>query len=153
MSAPAISQFVSAGDFSLILTHPLVNGGNSVSLVGFKVDSDVVDTDQEMDSAKVVPLIGGTADVITNTVRAGTMRFSCVRTTNQIALGDIVAIAQSIQHIGDNVGGTLRASWSQNGAIVAVSFIGVTVKRCKPLHIKGNDIAEYDVQFAYTDYT
>jgi len=106
-----------------------------------------------MDSAKVVPLIGGTADVITNTVRAGTMRFSCVRTTNQIALGDIVAIAQSIQHIGDNVGGTLRASWSQNGSIVAVSFIGVTVKRCKPLHIKGNDIAEYDVQFAYIDYT
>ena len=62
------------------------------------------------------------------------------------------AISQLIQHIGDNVGGTLRASWSQNGAIVDVMFTGVTVKRCKALHIKGNDVAEYDVQWAYVDY-
>ena len=152
MANPNISQFMSAGDFSLVLNHPLINAGNSVSLVGFKVDSDVVDTDQGMDNAKVVPLIGGVADVITNTVRAGTLRFSAVRTTNDPTKGDIVAISQLIQHIGDNVGGTLRASWSQNGAIVDVMFTGVTVKRCKALHIKGNDVAEYDVQWAYVDY-
>jgi hypothetical protein len=152
MSNPFISQMISAGDLSFAFTHQLVNGGQSVSLVGFKIEGDPVDSDQEMDNAKVVPLIGGTADVYTNTVRAGTLRFAGTRTTNQIAYGDIVAICQYLQKVGDNVGGTLTASWSQNGAIVSVTFIGVAVKRCKPLHIKTMDAAEYDVQFVYIDY-
>jgi hypothetical protein len=152
MANPFISQFVSAGDLSFALTHPLVNGGNSVSLVGFKIEGDPVDSDQEMDNAKVVPLVGGVSDVFTNTVRAGTLRFAGTRTTNNIAYGDIVAICQYLQHIGDNEGGTLRASWSQNGGIVSVQFTGVTVKRCKPLHIKTMDAGEYDIQLVYIDY-
>ena len=150
---PSISQLQSEGDFSLVLTHPLVNGGASVSLVGFKVQGDVVDTDQEMDNAKVVPLIGQIVAVITNTIRAGTLRFAAVRTTGNPALGDIVAVSQLLQTIGDNIGGTMRASWGQNGKIQAVTLTTVTVKRCKPLHIQGNDIAEYDVQWVYGDWT
>jgi hypothetical protein len=150
---PALSQLQSVGDFSLVLTHPLVNGGTTISLIGFKVQGDVVDTDQEMDNAKVVPLIGQIVAIITNTIRAGTLRFSAVRTSGSAALGDIVAISQLLQTIGDNIGGTLRASWSQNGAIQAVTMTTCTVKRCKPLHIQGNDIAEYDVQWVYGDWT
>ena len=70
MSNPFISQMISAGDLSFALTHPLINGGTSVSLVGFKIEGTPVDSDQEMDNAKVVPLVGGVADVYTNTVRA-----------------------------------------------------------------------------------
>lgn len=149
---PAISQLQSVGDFSLVLTHPLVNGGASVSLVGFKVEGDVIDSDQVIDNAKVVPLIGQIVAIITNTIKAGRLRFSAVRTTGDPALGDIVAVSQLLQSIGDNIGGVLRASWGQNGAIKAVVFTTVTVARCKPIHIQGNDIAEYDVQWVYGDW-
>ena len=152
MSNPFISQMISAGDLSFSLTHPLINGGTSVSRVGFKIEGTPVDSDQEMDNAKVVPLVGGVADVYTNTVRAGTLRLAGTRTTNNIAYGDIVAICQYIQKVGDNVGGQLRASWSQNGAIVSVTFTGVTVKRCKPLKIMTMDAAEYDIQLVYIDF-
>jgi hypothetical protein len=152
MANPAISQLMSVGDFALTYTHPLVNGGASVGLVGFKVNGSIIDSDQEMDNAKVVPLIGQIVDIITNVVRAGTLRFNAVRTTGDPTLGDIVAISQLLQTIGDNVGGTLRASWGQNGVIKAVSFTAVTVKRCKPIHIMGNDVAEYDVQWVYGDW-
>ena len=152
MANPAISQLQSVGDFSLVLTHPLVNAGASVSLVGFKVEGSIIDSDQEMDNAKVVPLIGQIVAIITNTIRAGTLRFSAVRTTGDPAKGDIVAVSQLLQSIGDNVGGVLRASWGQNAGIRSVVFSTVTVKRCKPIHITGNDVAEYDVQWVYGDW-
>ena len=152
MANPAISQLQSVGDFSLVLTHPLVNAGASVSLVGFKVEGSIIDSDQEMDNAKVVPLIGQIVAIITNTIRAGTLRFSAVRTTGDPAKGDIVAVSQLLQSIGDNVGGVLRASWGQNAGIRSVVFSTVTVKRCKPIHIMGNDVAEYDVQWVYGDW-
>jgi hypothetical protein len=152
MANPSISQMQSVGDFSLVLTHPLVNAGKSVSLVGFKVESSIIDSDQAMDNAKVVPLIGQIVAIITNTIRAGTLRFTAVRTTGDPTQGDIVAVSQLLQTLGDNIGGTLRASWGQNGAIKAVAFTAVTVKRCKPIHIMGNDIADYDVQWVYGDW-
>jgi hypothetical protein len=152
-AAPGLSQMQSVGDFSLVLTHPLVNGGASVSLVGFKVESSIVDTDQQVDNSKVVPLVGGIVAIITNTIKAGTLRFAAVRTSGDPTQGDIVAVSQLLQSIGDNVGGTLRASWGQNGAIKAVAFTNVTVKRCKPLHIMGNDVAEYDVQWSYGNWS
>lgn len=152
MANPAISQMMSVGDFSLSYQHPLINGGASVGLVGFKVAGSIIDSDQEIDNAKVVPLIGQIVDIITNTIRAGTLRFAAVRTTGDPALGDIVAVSQTLQTLGDNIGGTLRASWGQNGVIKAVAFTSVTVKRCKPIHIQGNDVAEYDVQWVYGDW-
>jgi hypothetical protein len=152
MANPAISQLQTVGDFSLTWTHPLLNSGNSIALVGFKVTGDIVDSDQEMDNARVVPLIGGVVVMITNTVRAGTLRFNAVRTTGDLTKGDIVAACQQLQQSGDNIGGTLTASWSQNGVIQRRTFTTTTVKRCKALHIQGNDVAEYDIQIAFADW-
>lgn len=149
---PYVSQVQSVGDFSLVWTHPLLNGGNGVGLVGFKVAGDVLDSDQEMDNSRVVVLIGGVAVTLTNAVRAGTLRLTAVKTTGVVAAGDVVAACQQLQQSGDNQGGQLRASWSQNGQLQSRTFLGVTVKRCKPLHIMGNDVGEYDVQLAYQDW-
>lgn len=150
---PALSQMQSVGDFTLVYTHPLLNSGNPIGWVGFKVDASIVSAEQEMDNAKVVALIGGIVVVITNTVRAGRLRFAAVRTSGDLTKGDIVAACQALQQSGDNVGGTLRAAWGQNGQIVAYTFSGVTVARCQPLHIMGNDVADYDVQLVYSDWS
>ncbi len=152
MANPLVSQIQSIGDFSLVWTHPLLNGGNGVGLVGFKVQGDILDTDQEMDNSRVVVLLGGVAITLTNTVRAGTLRLTAVRTTGQIPTGDVVACCKFLQQNGDNVGGQLRAAWTQNGTLQSVTFLGVTVKRCKPLRIAGNDVPDYDVQLAYQDW-
>ena len=148
----ALSQMPSVGDFSLALTHALINAGASISLVGFKVEASIIDADQQVDNSKVVPLVGQVVVIITNTIRAGTLRFSAVRTTGDPSLGDVVAVSQFLQSVGDNIGGTLRCSWSQNGKIQSVTFMNVTVKRCKAIHIMGNDVAEYDVQWSYGDW-
>lgn len=153
MPNPNISQLQSVGDFAMVLLHPLVSGGAAVSLVGFKVEGDVIDSDQIIDNSKVVPLIGGLNAIIVNRIVAGTLRFNAVRTTGDPAQGDIIAICHFLQLAGDNVGGTLRVSWGQNGVTKSITFAPVVVKRCKAVHIMGNDVAEYGVELTYGGYS
>jgi hypothetical protein len=150
---PSLSQLQSVGDFSVVLLHPLVGAGAAISLVGFKVEGDVVDSDQVIDNAKVVPLIGGIVVMITNTIKAGVLRFTAVRSSGDPLLGDIIAISHLLQDIGDNVGGIVRFSWGQNGKIRSVTCTTVTVKRCKAIHIQGNDVADYGVEWAFGSFT
>lgn len=149
---PNLSQLQSVGDFSMVLQHPLVGGGAAISLVGFKVEGNVIDSDQIMDNSKVVPLIGGLNVIITNRVIAGSLRFPAVRGNGDPLSGDIVAISHFLQQLGDNVGGILRVSWGQNGVTKSITFFNVCVKRCKPVNIMGNDVGEYGVEWTYGSY-
>jgi hypothetical protein len=153
MANPNITQIQSAGDLTLTLLHALVNAGAATPLAGFKLEGDIINAEQILDNSKVVPLIGGVAVVITNRVIAGTIRLTCVRTTGDPLQGDIISICHILQALGDNVGGILRAAWGQNGVTKQVSFTGVTVKRCPPLRIQGNDVAPYDVELSYTAFS
>ena len=114
---------------------------------GFKVDDDVVDSDQLMDNSKVIALIGGITVTITNNVTAGMLRFNAASITNDPLTGDIVAWCRSsCTALGDNVGGLWRISFTQNGVIRSMTFFTVTVRRCPPLKLKGNDLAIYPTQ-------
>lgn len=152
MPNPNLSQLQSVGDFSMVLQHPLIAGGAAISLVGFKIEGNVIDSDQIIDNSKVVPLIGGLVVIITNRVLAGSMRFAAVRTSGDMTQGDIVALSHYLQNIGDNIGGTLRVSWGQNGQNKSITFSGVCVKRCKAVNIMGNDVAEYGVEWTFGTY-
>jgi len=142
----------SVGDFSAVFTHPNVLAGAQIGLIGFKVEGQIVDGSQVLDNSKIVPLIGGNTITITNTVRSGTLTWTCVPTSGDAAKGDIVAISQMLQQLGDNVGGILRFSYGMNGSQRSVTFIGVTVKRCKPLSLQGNDVPDYAVEWNYADF-
>jgi uncharacterized protein YunC (DUF1805 family) len=147
------SQVQSVGDFSAVFTHPLIAGGAAVSLVGFKVEGSIVDSDQLIDNSKVVALIGGLSVIITNNIKSGTLRWTGVRTSGDPAQGDLVAISQYLQDVGDNVGGNLRVSWGQNGVTKYVNFTPITVKRVKALVLAGNDVPDYAIEWEYGSFT
>lgn len=153
MANPNLSQVQSVGDFSAVLNHPLVGGGASISLVGFKLDGTIIEGDQDIDNAKVIPLVGGIVQIITNAVRAGVLRWTAIHNSGDPLKGDIVAISQFLQGLGDNVGGTLRVSWGQNGVTIAKTFFPCVVKRCKPIAIAGNDLPDYAVEWAYGSFS
>ena len=153
MANSNISQVQSVGDFSAVYTHPLIAGGAAVSWVGFKVEGSIVGSDQMMDNAKVVALVGGIVVIITNRVQAGTLRWTVVRTSGQMAQGDVVSAAHYLQSIGDNVGGNLRVSWGQNGQTAWWNSPLVVVRRIKALEIMGNDVPSYDLELEYGGFT
>jgi hypothetical protein len=147
------SQVQSVGDFSAVFTHPLVSAGAAISLVGFKLEGAIIDGEQSIDNAKVVPLLGGIVVILTNTVMSGILTWTCVETTGVVTDGDIVAISRYLQSIGDNIGGTLRVSWGCNGTTRVRNFTHVVVQRVKSIVVAGNDIPDYAVKWTYGGYT
>jgi hypothetical protein len=142
----------SVGDFSAALLHPLVNGGASTSLTGFKMEGDIVNTAQLMDNSKVVPLLNGDSITITNTNRSGTITFSCCKLTGDVLKGDITAIASFLTSVGDSFGGTLRISFGLNGQTFSITFFALTVKTSPPLKVSGNDVPDYSIEFNYAEF-
>jgi hypothetical protein len=150
---PNQSQVQSVGDFSAVFSHPLLAAGAAVSLVGFKLEGAILDGEQSIDNAKVVPLIGGVVVILTNTVLSGILTWTCVETTGDPLQGDVVAISRFLQNLGDNIGGTLRVSWGQNGEIRARTFTNCVVQRVKSIAIAGNDVPDVGVKWVYGRYT
>lgn len=142
----------SVGDFTAVLQHPNVLGGAAIPLTGFKLEGTMIDGSQLLDNSKIIALVNGDTVTLTNTVKAGTITWTCIPSTFDEAGGDIVAISQLLQTVGDNVGGTLRVSFGLNGATFAITFTGVTMKRVPPLKLAGNDIPDYAVEWNYGDY-
>lgn len=142
----------SVGDLSFALIHPLVNGGASTTLTGFKMEGDILNSAQLMENAKVVPLIGGNSVTITNNNRSGKITFSCIKHTDDPMKGDITAIANELLKIGDNSGGTLRCSFGMNGKNFSRTFLAVCLCTAPPLKIAGNDLPDYGIEFTYADY-
>lgn len=141
----------SVGDFTISFVHPLVAGGANITFTGFKLEGNIIDADQMLDNSKVVLLIDG-AISITNSARAGTIKLTCVKTSDDPNKGDVTAIANILSSAGDSQGGTMRVSFGLNGVPIARSFIGATLKRCKPLVVDGNDVPDYGIEFNYQDW-
>lgn len=142
----------SVGDFSAAFIHPLINGGASTSLTGFKMEGDIINTAQLIENSKVVPLLNGDSITITNNNKSGKITFSCCKLTNDALKGDITAIAQELLKFGDNTGATIRISFGMNGATYAMTFIACTLCTAPPLKLAGNDVPDYSIEFNYADY-
>lgn len=137
---------IAAGQFSVTLTHPLYNGGTPTTIAGFRLEGQMVQAQQAMDSSKIIPLANGNTITITNTNGAGTLTFNVVKTG---AEGDMAKIANFLKKAGDSVGGTIRITQEVNGMTEGQTFTACTVKSCPPLNIQGNDAADYQVVWNY----
>jgi hypothetical protein len=148
-------QSVGNSDLSIILSHPVLAAAGfpaDIALTGFKLEGQFLNTEQLLDNSKVVPLLSGDTISITNTNRSGSITFNCTRASGTLANGDIVAVANKLQELGDNSGGTLTVSYGFNGAVFKVTFFSVTVRSAPPLLMAGNDVPDYAVRFNYGDY-
>lgn len=139
---------IAAGQFSVTLIHPLWNDGTPTTIDGFRLEGQMVQAQQAMDSSKIVMLANGNTLTITNNNGAGSLTFNVVKTGSA---GDLVKIANKLKKAGDSVGGTIRITQEINGKTEGQTFIACTVKSCPPLNIQGNDAADYQVVFNYGD--
>ena len=124
----------------------------AIYLTGFKLESILVSADQQIDNAKVVPLINGDSITLTNICKAGTLSFNASRTAGGLNDGDCVSVFDYVRSQGDT-GGALEFSWLMNGAVHHIIFSGVCVKRVPPLNLAGNDVPDYQVQLTYANYS
>lgn len=127
-------------------------GEGSIYLTGFKLESMIVSASQQIDNAKVVPLVNGDSITLTNICKAGTLSFNASRTAGNLNDGDCVSVFDYVRSQGD-VGGKLELSWLMNGAKHTMIFSGVCVKNIPPLQLAGNDVPDYQVQLTYSSYT
>ena len=139
---------VAAGQFTVTLTHPLWNGGTPTTIAGFRLEGQMVQAQQAMDSSKIIMLANGDTITITNNNGAGSITFNVVKTGSK---GDMVKIANFLKKAGDSVGGTIRITQEINGKTEGTTFIACTVKTCPPLNIMGNDAADYQVVWNFAD--
>ena len=137
---------IAAGQFSATLTHPLWNGGTPTTIEGFKLEGQMVQAQQAMDSSKIIALANGNTITITNNNGAGTLTFNVTKTGS---VGDMVRIANALKAAGDSVGGTIRITEERNGITEGTTFFACTVKTCPPLNVQGNDAPDYQVVWNY----
>ena len=128
------------------------DGSGSVYLTGFKLESVVVSAEQQIDNAKVVPLVNGDSITLTNLCKSGTLTLTASRTAAGLAGGDAVSVFDFVRSQGDD-GGTLVISWRMNGKDHKIIFSGVCVQRCPPLSLAGNDVPEYPITLTYSNYS
>ena len=143
---PAQHTIVAAGQFSATLTHPLWNDGTPTTIDGFRLEGQMVQAQQSMDSSKIISLANGNTLTITNNHGSGSLTFNVVKTGSE---GDMVKIANFLKAAGDSQGGTIRITQQINGATEGFTFKACTVRSCPPLNIQGNDAADYQVVWNY----
>jgi hypothetical protein len=139
---------IAAGQFTVTLTHPLWNNGTPTTIAGFRLEGQMVQAQQAMDSSKIIMLANGDTITITNNNGAGSLTFNVTKTRSA---GDLVKIANYLKKAGDSVGGTIRITQEINGATEGVTFVACTVRTCPPLNIQGNDAADYQVVWNFAD--
>ena len=132
-------------------TDNATTADQTITLTGFKLSSNYVDTQQALDNSVIVPLLNGGSIQITNNNTCGSLSFVAIRTGNKLSKGDIVAIATAQRNIagGDSVGATITIAFSFNNENYSISFEHCTVAECKPLTLAGNDAPDYRVRFNY----
>lgn len=137
---------IAAGQFGATIIHPLWNGGNPTTIDGFRLEGQMVQAQQAMDSSKIIALANGNTITITNSNGAGSLTFNVTKTGSQ---GDMVKIANFLKRAGDSVGGQIRITQEVNGKTEGYTFNACTVRTCPPLNVQGNDAADYQVVWNY----
>mgnify|MGYP003455179628 FL=1 len=139
---------VAAGQFTVTLIHPLWNGGTPTAIAGFRMEGQMVQTQQLKNKKKIIALANGDTITITNNNDAGTLTFNVVKTSDA---GDMVKIANYLRRVGDSVGGVISISQEVNGVSQTTTFNVCTVKSVPPLNIQGNDASDYQVVWNYAN--
>ena len=139
---------IAAGQFTVTLIHPLWEDGTPTTIAGFRLEGQMVQAQQAMDSSKIIILANGNTITITNNNGAGSLTFNVTKTG---AAGDMVKIANFLKKAGDSVGGIIRITQEVNGKTEGVTFEACTVRTCPPLNIQGNDAADYQVVWNFAD--
>lgn len=137
---------IAAGQFTVTLTHPLINDGVPTTIDGFKLEGQMVQAQQAMDSSKIVALANGNTITITNNNGAGTLTFNVIKTKTS---GDMATIANKLKKAGDSQGGSIRITQEINGKTDGTTFYACTVRSCPPLLVQGNDAPDYQVVWNY----
>ena len=152
------------GRISFLFKHPLLDAladadaknyaslKGGVYLTGFKLESVLISTDQQIQNAKLIPMLNGDSMTLTNTHKAGILTIACTRTSAGIKGGDIIAVADFIRTQGDSYGGSLEVSWTRNGQDKKITFKKVCVVQCPPFKYAGNDLPDMDVKLSYATY-
>lgn len=127
-----------------------------VTLTGFKLNDQFIDTSQALQNSVIIPLLNGGSIQLTNANKAGSITFSVIRVganldnTNKIC--DISAIADAQRAVGDSVGATISVAWEFNGKAYKIQFSKCTVVEAPPLKLAGNDAPSYNVVFNYATW-
>ena len=126
----------------------------SVTLVGFKLNSNYLDSQQAMDNSFIIPLLNGGSIQITNDNTCGSIMVTAIRTATLLKSGDIVAIASAQRAVsgGDAIGATITVQFAFNGNTYSIKFYNCTVAQCKPVTLAGNDAPDYQVRFNYSHW-
>jgi len=143
----------SVGQSTVIFQHPLIAGGAAISLKGFKLEENFLDSNQLIDNAKRVVLYNGDTSALTNNVRAGDLTINTTRVSDNILDGDIILIAQMLQALGDNIGGIIRITIPMDGKVLAITYMSVLVKSVPSIKLAGNDVVTYPVVLSYGDFS
>jgi hypothetical protein len=131
-----------------------LDAGASVTLTGFKLNSNYLDTQQAIDNSFIIPLLNVGSIQITNDNTCGSMIINAIRTDTKLESGDIVAIASAQRKVagGDSIGADMIVSFSFNNTLYKVQFFNCTVAQCKPLALAGNDAPDYSVRFNFSHW-
>ena len=140
---------IAAGQFTVTLTHPLINNNIPTTIGGFKLEGQMVQDQQMMDNSKVIALANGNSITITNNNLSGSLTFSVTNTNSD---GDMVKIAKFLKASGDSQGGTIRITQEINGKTDGDTYYACTVKSCPNRIIQGNDAPDYQVVWNYGEY-
>ena len=161
-TASYIVQNAGAATISYSYPNKLVGPGkgnelaakSKVTLTGFKLNSNYLDTQQAIDNSFIIPLLNGGSIQITNDNTCGSMIISAIRTGTKLESGDIVAIASAQRKVagGDSIGASIIVSFSFNNTLYKVQFFNCTVAQCKPLALAGNDAPDYSVRFNFSHW-
>jgi hypothetical protein len=137
------------GDFTAILSHPLVLAGVQIPLKGFKFSDIIVSAIPSTASAKRVLLANGDTLALTNAVKAGTLTFNCAHVSEAILDGDLPSIAWGLQGLADNIGGIIYITHGMNGGTSTKAYFDCRLVSCPAQMLAGSDVATYTVVFTY----
>ena len=163
MAADYIVQ--ATGESTISYTYPkdlligtdTLKAKTAVTLTGFKLNSQFVDTAQALQNSVLIPLLNGGSIQLTNANKAGSITFSVIRVGANLDSAnnkcDITAIADAQRNMGDSVGATLTVTWNFDGKTYSIKFEKCTVVDTPPLKLAGNDAPDYSVTFNYATWS
>jgi hypothetical protein len=143
----------SVGGQTVTIQHPLVAGGAAISLKGFKLEENFLDSNQLIDNVKRVVLSNGDTAALTNNITAGDLTINAVRVSDNYLDGDVILIAQMLQQLGDSVGGVIRITIPMDGKVISITYWGVVVKSVPSVKLAGNDVVTYPVVLSYGGFS
>lgn len=140
----------------LSIGNDTLNANTGVTLTGFKLNSQFIDTAQALQNSVLIPLLNGGSIQLTNANKAGSITFSVIRVGANLDSDnnkcDITAIADAQRSIGDSIGATITVAWNFDGKSYSIAFKKCTVVDTPPLKLAGNDAPDYNVTFNYATW-